>query len=304
MRSVGEILRKEREARGVSLQEISEETKISMRFLRAIEEEHFDLLPGGVFNRNFVRQYARYLRLDEDTAVQDYLRIVDTERESPADEKNAPFVEMQSSSSGTGYFRIVVAAICLGALVAALVYGLYRLKNPVAPSTSTVDGLSSAPADTSLPPSIPAPVAGAALASPKTSANPSSLGPPAPADSNFSGAAPGNSTEAAPRGRDSGEGKLQETGIARQESAPALDLRIASVAPVWLSITTDGGEHWQGTLQARQTKQVKASGSIRLTVGDAGAVDLSLNGNSLPPLGRPGEVKKVTITPQGLEPSP
>lgn len=282
MRAVGETLRKEREARGVSLQEISEETKISMRFLRAIEEEHFDRLPGGIFNKNFVRQYARYLGLDEETAVQDYLRIVGADREPSEGEKHAPSLEMQPSLTGTGYFRIVLAAICLGALAVGLAYGLYLLKNRVAPSTSTREGLSTTPVAASSAPSVPSSLEGATLTSPKTSANPSSPGPPIPAGSNFSGTATGNSTEA----------------------APALDLRIASVAPVWVSITTDGQEHWQGTLQPRQTKQVKASGSIRLTVGDAGAVDLSLNGNSLPPLGRPGEVKKVTITPQGLEPSP
>ncbi|OFW08857.1 MAG: hypothetical protein A3G20_00720 [Acidobacteria bacterium RIFCSPLOWO2_12_FULL_59_11] len=300
MRAVGETLRKEREARGVSLQEISEETKISMRFLRAIEEEHFDRLPGGVFNKNFVRQYARYLGLDEETAVQDYLRIAGANRESSEGEKCALPLEMQPSPSGRGYFRIVLSAICLGALAVGLVYGLYRLKNRVAPSTATVGGLSTTPVAASSAPSIPSSVGAAAVAS----TEPSSPGLATPAESNLAGSAPENPTEAAPRGRNAGEGKLQETGIARQESEPALDLRIASVAPVWLSITTDGQEHWRGTLQPRQTKQVKASDSIRLTVGDAGAVELSLNGNSLPPLGRPGEVKRFTITPQGLEPSP
>ena len=300
MRSVGEILRKEREARGVSLEEISEETKISMRFLRAIEEEHFDLLPGGIFNKNFIRQYARYLRLDEETAVQNYLRIAGTDREPSDGEKHAPPLEMQLPTSGTGYFRIVLAAICLGALAVGLTYGLYRLKNRVAPSTSTVEGLSTTPAAASSAPTVPSPVEGAALAS----TDQASPGLPTPAEGNLSGSAPENAPETAPRGKNVGEEKFQEPGIARQESAPGLDLRITSLGPVWLSITTDGGEHWQGTLQPRQTKQVKASDSIRLTVGDAGAVDLNLNGNSLPSLGRPGEVKKVTITPQGLEPSP
>jgi hypothetical protein len=69
----GENLRKQREQRGLSLDAISTITKISPRMLRAIEEEHFDQLPGGVFNKGFVRAYARLVGLDEDEAVTDYL---------------------------------------------------------------------------------------------------------------------------------------------------------------------------------------------------------------------------------------
>ncbi len=59
--------------RGISVEEIAEATKIGSRSLRALEEEHFDRLPGGIFNRGFVRAYARYLGIDEEQAVTDYL---------------------------------------------------------------------------------------------------------------------------------------------------------------------------------------------------------------------------------------
>src|SRR5882757_7933258 len=69
----GEKLRKQREQRGIALDAISNTTKISPRMLRALEEEHFDQLPGGVFNKGFVRAYARQVGLDEEEAVTDYL---------------------------------------------------------------------------------------------------------------------------------------------------------------------------------------------------------------------------------------
>jgi cytoskeletal protein RodZ len=69
----GEKLRKQREQRGIALDAISNTTKISTRMLRAIEEEHFDQLPGGVFNKGFVRAYARQVGLNEEEAVTDYL---------------------------------------------------------------------------------------------------------------------------------------------------------------------------------------------------------------------------------------
>ncbi len=71
--SFGEKLRQQRERRGVSLDAISNTTKISTRMLRALEDEQFDQLPGGVFNKGFVRAYARQIGLDEDEAVTDYL---------------------------------------------------------------------------------------------------------------------------------------------------------------------------------------------------------------------------------------
>jgi cytoskeletal protein RodZ len=66
MGQFGEDLKKERESRGVTLEAITDATKISSRHLLALEEEHFDILPGGVFNKGIVRNYARVVGLDED----------------------------------------------------------------------------------------------------------------------------------------------------------------------------------------------------------------------------------------------
>ena len=68
----GDRLRREREMRGITLDEISESTKISRRHLESLENEDFDSLPGGVFNRGFVRSIARYLGLDEEALLAEY----------------------------------------------------------------------------------------------------------------------------------------------------------------------------------------------------------------------------------------
>src|SRR3954464_11632508 len=73
MASFGERLKREREMRNVSLEEIAESTKIGKRNLEALETEDFDKLPGGIFNKGVVRAYAKYLGLDEDQAVTDFL---------------------------------------------------------------------------------------------------------------------------------------------------------------------------------------------------------------------------------------
>lgn len=73
MTHFGEELRKERESRGIGLEEITEATKISSRHLVALEREQFRQLPGGVFNKGIVRGYARVVGLDEDAWVGRYL---------------------------------------------------------------------------------------------------------------------------------------------------------------------------------------------------------------------------------------
>lgn len=73
MGEFGEKFRKAREKKELSLDDVSNVTKISSRMLRAIEEEHFDDLPGGVFNKGFIRAYAKHLGLDSEEAVTDYL---------------------------------------------------------------------------------------------------------------------------------------------------------------------------------------------------------------------------------------
>ena len=61
--SFGARLKREREQRKITLDEISISTKIATRFLVALEEERFDQLPGGIFNKSFVKAYAHHLSL-------------------------------------------------------------------------------------------------------------------------------------------------------------------------------------------------------------------------------------------------
>ena len=66
----------QRQKNGISLEQIAEVTKISMRFLRAIEEEEFDKLPGGIFNTSYLRQYAAATGIEESSLLAYYDRLV------------------------------------------------------------------------------------------------------------------------------------------------------------------------------------------------------------------------------------
>ena len=73
MESFGARLKREREKRKITLDDISVATKIAPRFLVALETDQFDQLPGGIFNKGFVRSYARHLGLDENQAIADFV---------------------------------------------------------------------------------------------------------------------------------------------------------------------------------------------------------------------------------------
>ena len=73
MGEFGRELRSERVSRGIELEEISDSTKISSRYLIALEEDHFEQLPGGVFNKGIVRSYARFVGIDEEFWVGRYM---------------------------------------------------------------------------------------------------------------------------------------------------------------------------------------------------------------------------------------
>jgi cytoskeletal protein RodZ len=72
--SFGEQLRLAREARGISLRHISDQTRISIRYLEAIEADDYKRLPGGIFNRSFIKAYAKQIGFDEKEALDGYMR--------------------------------------------------------------------------------------------------------------------------------------------------------------------------------------------------------------------------------------
>ncbi len=72
MNSIGKELKKQRELRGISLEEIANSTKISMRFLKAIEEDNLDVLPAGVYRKNFIASYAKYIGINPEDILAFY----------------------------------------------------------------------------------------------------------------------------------------------------------------------------------------------------------------------------------------
>ncbi len=112
----GERLKRERELREVSLEEVAKGTRIAERFLQALENEQWDRLPGGVFGRGFVRSIARYLGLSEENLLSEY----DLARGESA---NPPPQKPEERIPSPPKWIHAAAALALVALVALLVFG-------------------------------------------------------------------------------------------------------------------------------------------------------------------------------------
>src|ERR1700688_612145 len=117
----GDHLKREREMRGVSLDEISAATRIATRFLTAIENEQWDQLPGGVFNRGFVRAVARYLGLDEENIVAEYTLAVGDRPSVPVWTGSPPAVTPDHP-----WLAWIIATLLICALLAGGWYGTQR----------------------------------------------------------------------------------------------------------------------------------------------------------------------------------
>lgn len=269
MGSFGERLQREREMRGITLEEIADSTKIGTRSLRALEQEDFDKLPGGIFNKGFVRAYARYLGIDEEQAVVDFLAAAG-EPEQPLPSP-AP-KERPASGSGGWSWAALLALVAL----AAGGFAAWKLNlGPFATQAAQQTAPPPAPPPVATPPQTSS--ADATGAATKPAEEPSTAASPAPSDQSGKlalGATPG-------------EGFVLEVR-AKQDS--------------WLSITADGRLAWTGMLAAAETREVRARTSVVLKLGNPAGVEVSHNGVAQPPLGRANEVKTVVFTPEGLQP--
>lgn len=146
--SFGAWLRSQRKIREVPLGEIADATKISIRYLEALEQDRFDVLPASVFAKGFLREYARFVGLDPDEVVNSYLTA---ERAALGAEDGE--VPKQPAPAATGRktnWVLIVALVVALALIAFLIFwgGRQRQEEAVAPPIA-------APV---LPPAPPAPV--------------------------------------------------------------------------------------------------------------------------------------------------
>jgi cytoskeletal protein RodZ len=126
--SIGEQLRLAREARGIGLREICEQTRISVHYLEAIEANDYKRLPGGVFNRSFIKAYARCVGYDEREAIEGYTRYL-REHGDTSDEVNThpthSKVYTDTPATRSPVLTVILAILILALLTAGALAALH-----------------------------------------------------------------------------------------------------------------------------------------------------------------------------------
>jgi len=259
--SFGEEMRKEREIRGISLKEIADSTKISKRYLECLERDDYTNLPAAVFTRGFVREYARYLGLNPDEAVNRYLHFRLSLEESgaaprelkqpPRDIAREPLREMRRETARESLRKIQrgdeteaprkrgfsLAIWAFLVLVIAVLAALWLLEDrlpwrQIKPTEPV--------ADTNLP------------------------------------VAASVTTPAAP------------TPLAVNEE---LVMQVRATEDSWITLESDGRNVFNSQLRRGEQQTFRAREHFRFrSIGNAGGIEISLNGVALPSMGESGRV--------------
>lgn len=304
----GEHLKREREMRGVSLEEISAATRISVRFLEALENEHWAQLPGGIFNRGFIRSVARFLGMDEEGLVAEYA-LETRERPEIAVWTKEPVRKRRN------WFAIIGTIVVLAAIVTAGWYAAQRYGPSVAAwqahhhifrtvmaklrhknGTSITDAPAKFGSDTSVPHTRVQQTANPPNGNSSLPSNGSSV--------ESSGARTAASRTSVPPSATAQNPDRKAPSGAPESAATAggpMELKVEAGETSTVTVTADGKTVFSGKLDALKTLTFQAQKSFTVSASKSNAVLLELNGRTVPPLGAPNQPGTITLTRDNLK---
>ncbi len=295
--SLGELLRREREKKGLDFTQISQQTRLRPRFLAAIENEAWDQLPAPTLVKGFIRSYARVLNLDEE-------RLLDLYREeSGTEDFSQDFVLPSTSERRKWPYVVVPLLVLMAAAVAYYAWLMFspHVKEPVRSRNASLERApdtqpAAAPpkeARTASEPVIlnealqePGPElkAGAGGADHQGSEEPESADEPLPA-------AAGAATASAEKS----EGEAPAAAAVPETENLKLHLKGRVTERTWLRIAIDDLKPKEYVFVPSDTPEWRAEKGFELLIGNAGGITLEFNGKILDNLGKQGQVIRIKL---------
>jgi cytoskeleton protein RodZ len=285
-RLLGDWLRQRREELDISLEQVEEATRIRVRYLQALEVEDFEALPDPMVGRGFLRNYASYLELDPVEASRRYSKLV-----APPQPESVPTGEEPSPSSAEPFrpvplhempgFRsqrgllVGILLVLVAALAVLAWWGYPYVRFFVAQI-------------------VPDPLKAVATSMPRTAnstvatATQKATIPPATTS------APATDTPA--QTTPTLEVTMTPTFTPSPSPSPSppiytgIFLELVFTDTSWIQVTVDGVRQFQGELDADTYKSWYGEERVELRIGNAGAVEVTVNGQNLGHLGGVGEV--------------
>lgn len=258
---IGDLLRRERERQNLSIKDIEKATSIRALYIDAIEKGEYKTLPGEVYAKGFVRNYANYLKLNANEIVnafneemhpQEELQesagssSAEEERQEQSSERNreeyrGPKITslesypMEKKSHGVRNALMVAAAVFVVAFAALIAFG---------------------------------------------------------GDEEPSAPAPRAKTQTAQQQKQS----QKQTEAAPKPAADGVEMKLSFTDRCWTEVVVDGKTEFEGTAEKGKVLTLKGKDKVRITAGNAGALHYSLNGKDMGAIGQKGEVVEKTFT--------
>jgi cytoskeletal protein RodZ len=337
MGEFGDKFRKARETKELSFDDVSNVIKISPRMLKAIEEEHFDQLPGGVFNKGFIRAYAKHLGLDSEEAITEYLACL---RQVQLEAQQAWQPERPVETPPPAPVKVAVASRRQPVATAAAPVQVEDLPHLQLPRAEDVRPARRKFATGSAPDipwrlvavavvvavlgvllwtrhthtqrteaaKSPSPAAASGASTTAAQTSPSA----APAQSSTPSSQPTQPASAQSAAEPDTEEKNDVTirnfgkplPKSSEQSTGSLTLVVRASENSWISVLADGQLVTEETLIAPAHPSFHASREFVVKVGNAAAVSFLINGKEIAPQGNEAEVKTLSFDSSGLKTSP
>lgn len=310
MAELGKILREARESRGLTIEQVEEATRIRHVFLEALEDERFADMPSDVYARGFLRTYARFLDLDAEALLETYRRQTGVSSPSVPKVLDEPLLRHTRPSLFATLFLILMLLLVVGL---AGWYGYHRYYLGVVPwplSQLTPASVTRAPGNptatlsvqTAQPsPAQPTPLATQASAQPATPTQQAVEAAPSPTQTPVGTATSVSSPTPRPQVTRTATPTIGPTAtLAGPEDQGAIRVEARVVADTYIELTLDGREVDAVILRPGQDQVWTAENSVRLRIGNAAGLQLTVNGVPVGSLGVQGQVVQVEYTRDNL----
>jgi len=293
--SLGALLKREREEKRLSLTQISQQTRVRPRFLEAIENEEWDLLPTPALVKGFIRTYARVLALDEGRIVELY------GEEARTDDFPEKFVLPAIPQRKIWPFVVCGLLVFLVAVSGFYAWWAYSTDSKGGADTGTISGQTSLkkeklPVQDVQPKNLLTPpdeknallevdtkltegVSPVNLVTLEKVVDPKILPPVQPAIQNADGNGP----------------KAETLPVSEAAETLTLLLKGHVTERTWLRISIDGLEPKEYTFGPSDKPEWKAENGFELLIGNAGGIVLEFNGKKMDNLGKRGQVVRIKL---------
>ena len=290
--TLGKYLKTQRESKKISLREVAKNTRVREYILRAIEEDQHDLLPPATYVKGFLLAYAKYLKLDPNDVLRRYRGGLKEEPVTPPSHPSPPSPKSKEKVPSTPRqktkqeitlpppskpkqkvsWNIKQNWVVVGVLLASLI--VFYFFSPYSPRPA-VEPIPEKPVVKEKLPVAPSP--------------------------------PGVATTSVPEEKPVVKEErplLPSSPVATKTSLPEkkpLSLQLKAVEETWVNLQVDDQSGKEMLFKPGEGISVQASNRIRMILGNAGGLDLILNGKPLEKFGKSGEVLTLIFTSQGIE---